>query len=310
MKFNRYWTPTLLLALALTGCKPDTTAIAPSGTKSADIPVVLASNTPLAYFAQRIGGDLVKASYPGPDDEDPAFWEPSDADVARLQAADRVLLNGATYEKWLDHVTLSKSKMVDTSQGFSDAYLESGHTESHSHGPEGDHSHAGTAFTTWTDFSLAARQANAIRDALAELFPANRGKLDGNLQALLADLETLDERMNVVAKRIGSQPLVASHPVYQYWAKRYKLEVQAVLWEPEVVPDDEQMEDLKKLLKNHPAKWMVWEGEPDPESVAKLSGIGLQSLVFDPCGGPAEQGDWLSVMQSNLATLESNFPDS
>ena len=34
-------------------------------------------NYPLAYFAERIGGDLAQVTFPAPPDVDPAFWMPN-----------------------------------------------------------------------------------------------------------------------------------------------------------------------------------------------------------------------------------------
>ncbi|NBO50675.1 MAG: hypothetical protein EBU80_13370 [Chitinophagia bacterium] len=44
---------------------------------------------------------------------------------------------------------------------------------------------------------------------------------------------------------------------------------------------------------------MIWEGEPEKESVAKLEAIGVKSLVFDPCGNVPDGGNFLSVMKAN-----------
>ena len=33
-------------------------------------------NYPLAYFAERIGGDLIRVEFPAPSDVDPAYWTP------------------------------------------------------------------------------------------------------------------------------------------------------------------------------------------------------------------------------------------
>ena len=38
---------------------------------------VFTVNYPLAYFAERIGGDHVEVHFPAPVDVDPAFWKPS-----------------------------------------------------------------------------------------------------------------------------------------------------------------------------------------------------------------------------------------
>ena len=267
-------------------------------------PQVLVANYPLQYFAERIGGSAVDVVFPAPGDEDPVFWEPDDAAIAKYQDADVVLMNGATYSKWAEKVTLPQSKMVDTSAAFKANYIEIKADTTHSHGPGGAHSHSGTAFTTWVDLTQAIQQAEAVKNALSKHAP----DAEKNFSALKSELEALDARLLAVGKRIANAPLVASHPVYHYLARRYALNVTAVLWEPETVPDDKAMEDLKSILSKHPAKWMIWEGDPAAESVSKLDAIGVKSVVFDPCGNVPDGGDFLSVMTANVDALEKEFP--
>lgn len=268
-------------------------------------PLVQTTNYPVTYFAQRIAGDAVEIRFPAPPDGDPAFWQPQAEEVASLQSANLVLTNGATYEKWMDRVSLPGHLVADTSAGFSAEFIQVKDAVSHSHGKEGAHSHAGTAFTTWLDFNLAKQQAEAIRTALVRLVPGAAEAMNRNAAALVADLDKLDADLQAVAKTIGAQPLVASHPVYQYFARRYQLRIEPVLWEPDVVPDEAALQGLKALLANHPAKWMIWEGTPAAESVSKLDALGVKSVVFDPCGNRPESGDWLSVMRQNVEGLRA-----
>ena len=266
---------------------------------------VAVTNYPLKYFADRIGGDQVKTIFPAPADEDPAFWQPTDADVTAMQQADLILLNGATYSKWADKVTLPRAKLVDTSVAFQATFITIKGAAKHSHGKGDAHSHDGIAFTTWIDFQQATAQATAIHAALVKKLPAAKAVLDANLAALTVDLKALDERMIAVGKKFAQQPLMASHPVYHYFARRYGLNLKDVLWEPESVPTAEQMTDLSTAMKGHAATWMIWEGEPAAASVAKIKTVGLKSTVFDPCGNVPEVGDWLSVMKTNVANLET-----
>ena len=266
-------------------------------------PQAFVANYPLKYFAVRIGGDAIEVKFPAPGDEDPAFWQPDDAAVSAFQSADLILMNGATYSKWAEKVTLPQSKLVDTSAGFKAQFIEIKTDSTHSHGPGGEHSHSGTAFTTWIDLQQAIQQAEAVTKALTPFVPG----AEKNLTVLKGELEWLDNRLLAAGKQIADAPLVASHPVYHYLARRYGLNLQSVLWEPETVPDDKAMETLKGILASHPAKWMVWEGEPAKESVAKLEAIGVKSLVFDPCGNVPESGDFLSVMKANIEALEKAF---
>ena len=276
-------------------------------TESHAKPTVYVVNYPLQYFTERIGAEHVQVVFPAPADEDPAFWKPDANTIAAFQAADLIIINGATYAKWLKTASLPKAKMVDTSEGFKANYIEIKDTVTHSHGPGGEHSHAGTAFTTWLDFRQAAQQAQAITAALSRLLPEQQSAFEQRYAELEQALLALDQRLEAIVAKQRTQPLVASHPVYQYLARHYGLNLQSVLWEPEVMPDDEQWQALQSILKTHEAKWMLWEGDPLQASVDKLQTLGVKSLVFDPCGNTPEQGDFLSVMKQNVENLQPAF---
>lgn len=96
----------------------------------------------------------------------------------------------------------------------------------------------------------------------------------------------------MVASDLG-QPLVGSHPVYDYLAEGYGLDMKSVHWEPDEIPTDEQWNELLVILENYPSQWMIWEAKPAGETVAKLRSIGIKSLVLEPCGNVPDQGDFL-----------------
>jgi len=48
---------------------------------------------------------------------------------------------------------------------------------------------------------------------------------------------------------------------------------------------------------------MLWEAEPLAETAAQLEALGVRVVVFDPCGNRPDEGDWLSVMRSNIQAL-------
>ena len=135
------------------------------------------------------------------------------------------------------------------------------------------------------------------RPELKDVFQKNYQKLEQDLLRLDLDLKTL-------VSIDPSRPLVVSHPVYDYFARRYGLNIKSLHWEPDQIPTNEQMMELNRILKEHPAKWMIWEGKPKKESVERLSAIGVDSLVFNPCGNTPDHGDFLSVMRQNIKNLK------
>jgi zinc transport system substrate-binding protein len=144
--------------------------------------------------------------------------------------------------------------------------------------------------------------------ALAGLIPEKAEAFEANMKTLAGDLEALDAGLKALGGESGSPPLVASHPVYNYVARRYGWKLKSMLWEPEEMPADEEWKKLAELLKTHPAKFMVWEGPPAPEIAAKLKkDFGLGSVVFEPCGNRPEEDDYLTVMKRNLENLKPVF---
>lgn len=296
------------LCLVQCGRVRDEAAASTAGTTPRAKPVILVANYPLKYFAQQIGGESIDVRFPAPANEDPAFWQPDDDAISQFQKADLILMNGASYSKWTDKVTLPASKIVDTSSSFQSTFIEEKGAITHSHGPGGEHSHNGIAFTTWIDFYQAIAQAKAVRAGISRVRPDDAKTIDANTERLAAEMGRLDNRMLAVGKRMNGQPVVASHPVFQYWARRYGINLKSVLWEPEEAPTDKQMEELKTLLATHKAKWMVWEGVPAKEGAEKIKTMGLQGVVFDPCANNPEKGDFLSIMKANVEGIENAFP--
>ncbi len=297
-----------LVCVSFSGCSDD-----PQAEKIAkpenETPIVLTVNYPIQYFAERIAGSLIgerlKIEFPVDRDVDPAFWKPSSAAISEFQKADLILLNGATYAKWTEIASLPEEKMIDTSSSFKDSYLEIEEAFVHQHGPEGEHSHAGIAFTTWLDFQQAKIQATAIRDALVKLLPGEKEAFQTNFESLAADLDSLDQQMLGACEKFDSDPIVTSHPIYQYFSRRYKMNTKSLQWEPEMKIAETDLNDLKKILDTHPAKVMIWEADPgEANRKLLLEKFGLRCIVVSPCFNFDEQ-DWLSVMKQNIQNLSN-----
>jgi zinc transport system substrate-binding protein len=262
---------------------------------------------PLAYFAERIGGDLVRVEFPAPPAVDPAFWSPDAETVAAYQSADLILLNGAGYASWTDRVSLPGSRLVATAAGLTDRYVVVEDAVTHSHGPAGEHAHGTIAFTTWLDPTMALEQARAIRDAFVRARPQHETAFDEGFAELERDLLGLDGRISEIVTTDPDRALLASHPVFQYLAAQYDLEIRSIHFEPDEPPSPAAWRELQMILDGHPARWMLWEAEPLPETAARLRELGVESVVFTPAGNRPESGDYLSVMDANIRRLGAAY---
>ena len=293
----------------ITACVGEQQAETEEAASHAGNKMVVASNYPLYFFASRITENVDGA----PDiilpeiDGDPAFWVPDVGQIQSLQSADLVLLNGAGAESWLNLITLDQRRLVDTSATLVDKLIPLTNEVQHQHGPEGNHSHQGTAFTTWLDPRLAIAQAQSITDSLIDIAPAIESELRSNMKVLEQDLLELDNELASVFAQVDSRPVLFSHPVYQYLQQRYSINGESVHWEPDEEPGTSAWIELQQILARHPARVMLWEAEPLERPGARLLEAGIKSVTFAPVANRPQEGDFLSVMQANAARLESIF---
>jgi zinc transport system substrate-binding protein len=267
--------------------------------------VVYTTNYPLYFFASSLAGNNLDVVFPVPPNVDPAYWKPDAETLVRFQKAGIVLLNGAGFEKWVATASLPRGRVVDTSRSFkTELITQPSDQMPHVHGPEGAHVHdEATAFTTWLDMTIARKHAVAVRDALTRRWPELQDAIDSRHERLDASLEDLDLQLTRATQRYKGLPVIASHPVYQYFARRYKVNMRSLHWEPDTHPDAQQWNLLDELLATHPAKTMIWEGLPTPATQQALDKLGIKIVVFPTLTNKPEQGDFLSSMQHAAAAL-------
>lgn len=304
--------PVILSSLAIltliSGCDKKST---PSSSEQTAKPVIYTTFYPTQYFAERIGGDAVKVVCPVPSDEDAIFWMPDSKTIQEYQKADMIIVNGAQFEKWVDIVSLPKSKIVNTAAGLKDNFIKFKASVEHSHGATGKHTHEGVDGHTWVDPVNARLQAKVIYDAMKKSFPDSTDAFNQRYQSLVKDLVSLEAKFKQVSVKLKNQPLLASHPAYNYVKERFKWNIGNLDLDPGSMPDDKTLADIAEIIKEHPAKIILWEGTPDADIAEKLKKqFGLESITFSPCeliGAEEEKaGDnYLTIMNKNLDDLQN-----
>ncbi len=278
-------------------------------------PTVYTTFYPTRYFVERIAGNSVKAICPVPEDADAIFWMPGATIIQEYQKADLIVLNGAGFAKWIGKVSLPESRVVNSSKALSDRFIDFNDTVVHSHGKLGEHAHEGLDGHTWVDPVNARIQAKEIASALMKRFPQNRQLYEKGFSALAKDLDALDETLKEYQKAYRNQPILASHPAYNYIAKRYKWNIRNLDLDPNEMPSEQVMKKIAGILKEHPAKYLLWESAPTRAIAERFQNeLGLKSIEFSPCellsAEELDHGsDYISVMRGNLQTIAVVFDD-
>ncbi|MAB71892.1 MAG: hypothetical protein CMJ54_05250 [Planctomycetaceae bacterium] len=264
---------------------------------------IAVSNHPLAFFADRIGGDRVDVRWLVPDGVDPAAWSPNGDDLAAMQSADLILLNGATYEPWRSTASLPRERVVDTTAAIRNILIETEEGPVHAHGPDGEHTHRGTASTTWLDPELAIAQSAAVEKALAELMPAHQDQFRSNRGVLIRELQERAAAIEQAVNTNPDRPVIFSRPVYQYLARRFRMNGETLDWDGRTPPDAEALAMLDETLERHPAAWMIWPEAPAESVVAALKERGVTCVAVPIAGAPPTDGDLLTSMDTGAEAL-------
>lgn len=288
----------LLVVIVLSSCGNKQKKVN-SEKKDVGTKTLAVTNYPLYYFTKKIAGHEYEVLFLVSQEADPAYFELDAETVAKYQSADIIFINGAGYEGWIDKVALSQRKIVNTTKAIQDKYItEKGH--SHSHGPDGEHEHVETAFTTWLDQSIALAQASHIFETLKSTYPSGSSEFEKNYKELKADLLELDKKMDNVFNPYKGKTIYASHPVYQYLAQRYGITIKSKHWEPGQKVDTSVMNSFINSIADNDTKVMLWEGEPHPETRKQLEDAGVNLVLFIPCGNVPETGDYIAIMKKNI----------
>lgn len=270
-----------------------------------------ATTYPLAYLASRIVGDLATVTCLVREG-DPLLWRPTRKDIEVLQAAGLIVLNGAGVERWVGTVSLPGARTIDTTAAVRDDLIEIEKALAHSHGPGGAHTHEGTDPHTWLDPVLLTQQAKAILHGLLRFLPEHRAALEQRFGELALALDGLDRSFRRLGRLPPGESLFASHPAYDYLARRYRWRIVNFDLDPAEAVSPQALARIEEALQQTRARFMLWESKPIAAAAQAVAALGLENLVFSPCELLSDEDrraglDFLSVMQSNVASLRPAF---
>ena len=261
---------------------------------------VVASASIFADMAREIGGDAVEVKSIVPIGGDPHLHEPTPADAILVNSADLILRNGLTFEGWLNELIENSgtaAEVVTITRGIQP--IESLDYEN------------ATDPHAWMDASLGLIYLRNIKNALVRLDPANRDMYETNYEVYRRQIRDLDDRIRTQMATIpeASRVLVTSHDAFQYFGRRYGLDLEAVLG---VSTDaDVQTSDIARLtetLRARPVPAIFIESTINPkllEQIAADNDVCIGGSLFADSLGDAESPapTYYDMLKHNAETI-------
>lgn len=287
------------------------------------VPNVVASTKPVhslvAAVMAGVGepGLIVKGS------ASPHTYSLRPSDAAALENADIVFWTGHGMELFLADAldTLStKAETVELADAEGITLLpvrEGGAFEHHSHGDghaeEGheheEHGHAHEEgegdMHFWLDPENAKLMVTDIAKVLSAADPDNAAKYNANAETEIAALGALETEINASLIGVKDKPFIVFHDAYQYFEKRFGLDVAgSITVSPEVMPGAARVDQLRTKVKELGATCVFAEPNFEPTIVKTIiEGTNAKAGVLDPEGSALTEGpDLYANLLRALAT--------
>ena len=258
---------------------------------------VIASFFPLYDFAKHVGGNKVNVTTMVPVGVEPHDWEPTTQQIQRLLSADLLVYNGAGIDKWADKVE-TKLK-VNASEGVPLLTDSRGNHDPHS----------------WLDPVLAKRQVELIRNGLIKVDPQNTEYYIQNAQSYLAQLDSLNAKIESELSTCTKTDFLAFHSAFSYFSNRYGLHQHTLLGEdPEGEIRPQNLEQLINFAKQYGIHVIYSEDLLDPRNAQVIADEipNGNVLVLSPIEGVNKDElnagiGYLEKMQQNLENLKQGL---
>jgi len=283
---------TVLLAA---GCSASQSGDAASPSTPQSTKTVVASHYPVQFLAEQVGGDLVDVQTLTAPGAEPHDLELSPQQVAEVQEATAVFFI-ADFQPSVDEAVAEASgTTVDLSEGLP---LRKSDEE-----PD----HGGVDPHVWLDPVLMQQMALTVADTLAEADPDNAQTYQDNAAELGTELAALNTEWQEGTATCEIRTMVVSHEAFGYLADQYGFEQKGISGlSPETEPSASAIADLVSFVEDNGVTTVYSETLVDPavaETIAAEAGV--QTATLDPLEGPPADGDYLSAMRENLATVSA-----
>ncbi len=290
---------------------------------SGEVPTVVVTSNILGDVVESIAGDDIEVITLMPVGVDPHDFQASAQQVAQLNDADALIVNGGGFEEGiLDVIEAAEGDGVPTFEALSTvSTIENGegeddHDDHADEDDHDDHDHSGVDPHFFTDPARMADAVDGISDFLAvTLDGIDVDGLEERTSAYVAELEALDADLEERFGALGEdrRVLVTNHEVFGYFAERYDFEeVGAVIPSGSTSDgaDAAALAELAEIVEHEGVSAIFSDESASDELVQTLAAevgdieiVALYSETLGPEGDPA--GTYLGMIEVNAERIIS-----
>lgn len=243
---------------------------------------------PLTYIATAVAGDEADVSSVTPAGVEPHDIELTAAQVRKISEADLLVYIGEGFQPALDELVPEVAKTLDV-------------LTVRPPGVRAKDPHI------WLDPILMAGITDSVAGALSQVDPDNARTYRRNADALITEINDLDDDFSNGLSRCDRRTIVTTHESFGYLADRFNLKQVGIAGiDPEQEPSARRLDEVAKIVEAEDITTIFFEAllpEDLADTVAEETGA--ITAVLDPLESPPKSGDYISAMRGNLDALRT-----
>jgi zinc/manganese transport system substrate-binding protein len=273
---------------------------------------VVTTTEDLGSLAREVGGDKIAVTALAKGYQDPHFVDPKPSFILAVSRADLLIVVGRELEiGWLPPL-INSSRNAKIQVG-APGYLDASGNVKILEIPTGQITRAmGDVHPQgnphyWLDPANGRRIAQAIRDRLSQLSPANKAYFDQRYADFDKRLAAAEKRWDATMAPYKGAKIVTYHRSWPNFMERFGLEVMGYVEpKPGIPPSPSHTTELVEEMKRQNVKLIVVEPYFDlktPQAIANAVGGGQVLQLAPSVGGTKEATDYIQLFEYNVNTL-------
>jgi len=256
---------------------------------------VAAAFYPLAFVAERVGGNEVEVTNLTQPGREPHDLSLSIKETAEIADADLVVvLKG--FQPPVDEAVgqVATGRVLDVADvvDLKDSTEDEGEKDPH----------------FWQDPGRMAQLTDEVADELADIDPDHAATYHANAQELVAELDQLTSDYERGLQGCARDTVVVSHDAFSYLG-RFGLRVESIAGlSPDAEPTPADLARLQELISDEEITTVFSERLVSPRLAQTLADdLDVRTAVLDPIEGLSNEtadDNYVSLMLSNLTALE------
>ncbi|ACI19827.1 metal ABC transporter substrate-binding protein [Dictyoglomus thermophilum] len=247
---------------------------------------IAVSIPPIGSITKYIVGDLWKISVLLPSNTNPHLFEPTPQIMKELEKAKIVVINGKDVDLWA-------KKLADSAQ--KDTLVLSDYLKIKEENPH-----------FWLDPILAKDIANIIYKKVSSIDPSNKNYYLKNLNKFNKQIDELNKYIIKELSIFKNKEIIAYHPSFYYFFKRYNIKVLSYIEEGEgKEPSLKKISEIIRLIKSKNIKYIIKEpfiNTPTLGTIQKETKVKIVDM--DPIG---YNKDYFELIKENVKILKEIF---